>query len=97
MFEYFKRGKFNFIILIVSFLIIFHIYHSIIYLAQATLEDITSAYRRLSRLYHPDKHTDNEQKRKADLLFNKIKKAYEGISCIIIIIINLFIIHNYTI
>lgn len=45
---------------------------------QATPEDITTAYRRLSRLYHPDKHPDPEQKHKADILFNKVKKAYEG-------------------
>ncbi len=46
---------------------------------QASQEDITSAYRRLSRLYHPDKHLDEDQKKNASLLFNKIKKAYEGI------------------
>ena len=45
---------------------------------QATQEEITSAYRNWSRLYHPDKHTDAEQKKKADLLFSKIKQAYEG-------------------
>lgn len=29
-------------------------------------------------MYHPDKHTDEELKKKADILFNKIKKSYEG-------------------
>lgn len=46
----------------------------------ATQEEIIAAYRRLSRLYHPDKHTDNEQKKKAELLFSRIKKAYEVLS-----------------
>lgn len=45
---------------------------------QATQEEVNAAYRRLSRMYHPDKHVDAEQKKKADLLFSKIKKAYEG-------------------
>ncbi|GIY59690.1 dnaJ homolog subfamily C member 11 [Caerostris extrusa] len=40
-------------------------------------EDITNAYRRLSRLYHPDKHRDPIQKKNAEILFNKTKTAYE--------------------
>ncbi|KAG8187761.1 hypothetical protein JTE90_018761 [Oedothorax gibbosus] len=43
----------------------------------ATPEDITNAYRRLSKLYHPDKHTDPVRKKNAELLFNKTKLAYE--------------------
>ncbi|GFY47871.1 dnaJ homolog subfamily C member 11 [Trichonephila inaurata madagascariensis] len=46
----------------------------------ATTEDITNAYRRLSRLYHPDKHTDPVQKKNAEVLFNKTKIAYEVLS-----------------
>ena len=47
---------------------------------QATDDEINNAYRRLSRLYHPDKHTDPERKVEAELLFSKTKRAYEGLS-----------------
>ncbi|XP_054274989.1 dnaJ homolog subfamily C member 11 [Macrosteles quadrilineatus] len=44
----------------------------------ASSEEINYAYRRLSRLYHPDKHTsDPLKKNDAELLFHKTKKAYE--------------------
>lgn len=46
----------------------------------ATQDEITSAYRRLSRIYHPDKHTDVVRKKEAEVLFNKTKKAYEVLS-----------------
>lgn len=46
----------------------------------APQEDITNAYRRLSRIYHPDKHTDALRKKEAEVLFNKTKKAYEVLS-----------------
>ncbi|RZC31973.1 dnaJ -like subfamily C member 11 [Asbolus verrucosus] len=46
----------------------------------ATKEEINGAYRRLSRMYHPDKHVDQELKSKAEILFNKTKKAYEVLS-----------------
>ncbi|KAJ9599175.1 hypothetical protein L9F63_010352 [Diploptera punctata] len=46
----------------------------------ATNEEISNAYRRLSRLYHPDKHLDPVQKKEAEILFNKTKKAYEVLS-----------------
>ena len=45
---------------------------------QATDEEINNAYRRLSRLYHPDKHMDPSRKKEAEVLFSKTKKAYEG-------------------
>lgn len=45
---------------------------------QATDDEINNAYRRLSRLYHPDKHTDPDRKVEAELLFSKTKRAYEG-------------------
>lgn len=32
----------------------------------------------MSKIYHPDKHVSEEMKAKAELLFNKIKKAHEG-------------------
>jgi DnaJ family protein C protein 11 len=41
---------------------------------EATREEINNAYRRLSRMYHPDKHVDPELKTKAENLFNKTKK-----------------------
>ncbi|XP_022905973.1 dnaJ homolog subfamily C member 11 isoform X2 [Onthophagus taurus] len=46
----------------------------------ATKEEINNSYRRLSRLYHPDKHVEPKQKEKADIIFNKIKNAYEILS-----------------
>nr|SVE70323.1 EOG090X03AJ [Daphnia similis]SVE70947.1 EOG090X03AJ [Daphnia similis]SVE72210.1 EOG090X03AJ [Daphnia similis] len=46
----------------------------------APQEEITNAYRRLSRIYHPDKHTDALRKKEAEVLFNKTKKAYEVLS-----------------
>nr|CAG4649188.1 EOG090X03AJ [Scapholeberis mucronata]SVE93518.1 EOG090X03AJ [Scapholeberis mucronata] len=46
----------------------------------APQEEITNAYRRLSRIYHPDKHTDPLRKKEAEVLFNKTKKAYEVLS-----------------
>ncbi|XP_065219886.1 dnaJ homolog subfamily C member 11 [Planococcus citri] len=46
----------------------------------ASQDEINAAYRRLSRMYHPDKHVDADLKKKADLLFSKIKKAYEVLS-----------------
>jgi len=33
----------------------------------------------MSRMYHPDKHVTEEMKAKAEQLFNKIKKAHEGL------------------
>ncbi|XP_075212774.1 dnaJ homolog subfamily C member 11 [Lycorma delicatula] len=47
---------------------------------EATRDEINNAYRRLSRLYHPDKHTDPTHKKEAEVLFNKTKKAYEILS-----------------
>ena len=34
----------------------------------------------MSRIYHPDKHTDALRKKEAEVLFNKTKKAYEVLS-----------------
>ncbi|GAB6019049.1 hypothetical protein CHUAL_000676 [Chamberlinius hualienensis] len=47
---------------------------------QATNDEINNAYRRLSRLYHPDKHSDPNEKKLAEILFAKTKKAYEVLS-----------------
>ncbi|XP_018572259.1 dnaJ homolog subfamily C member 11 [Anoplophora glabripennis] len=47
---------------------------------EATKEEINNAYRRLSRMYHPDKHVDPALKAKAEIMFNKTKRAYEVLS-----------------
>ncbi|KAG7166506.1 dnaJ homolog subfamily C member 11-like [Homarus americanus] len=47
---------------------------------KATDDEINNAYRRLSRLYHPDKHMDPDRKVEAELLFSKTKRAYEVLS-----------------
>ncbi|XP_023330820.1 dnaJ homolog subfamily C member 11 isoform X2 [Eurytemora carolleeae] len=39
--------------------------------------EITAAYKRLARLYHPDKHQDAVKREEADLLFTKLKRCYE--------------------
>ncbi|XP_026465134.1 dnaJ homolog subfamily C member 11-like [Ctenocephalides felis] len=46
----------------------------------ATPEEINSAYRNFSRLFHPDKHQDAVQKEKAEIMFNRTKQAYEVLS-----------------
>uniref|UniRef100_A0A182MMY3 J domain-containing protein n=1 Tax=Anopheles culicifacies TaxID=139723 RepID=A0A182MMY3_9DIPT len=46
----------------------------------ATQEEISKAYRNLSRIFHPDKHGNGENKQKAELMFNRTKKAYEVLS-----------------
>lgn len=47
---------------------------------EATKDEINIAYRRLSRMYHPDKHLDPALKAKAEIMFNKTKRAYEVLS-----------------
>ena len=44
----------------------------------ASDEEINAAYKKLSRLYHPDKHLDPDNKKKAEHLFAKLKLAHEG-------------------
>lgn len=45
---------------------------------QATVDEINASYRRLSRQFHPDKHSaDPEQQKDALSIFNKIKQAHE--------------------
>lgn len=46
---------------------------------KASPEDIRQAFKRLSILYHPDKHTDIERKKSAEVIFQKINRAYSGI------------------
>ena len=44
----------------------------------ATPEEITAAYKKLSRLYHPDKHIEEQKKQQALIMFTKLKNSYEG-------------------
>jgi len=46
----------------------------------ASQEEITAAYKKLARLYHPDKHQDPAKRGQADQLFGKLKHAYEVLS-----------------
>ncbi|XP_048005498.1 dnaJ homolog subfamily C member 11 [Leguminivora glycinivorella] len=47
----------------------------------ASPEEINSAYRRFSRMFHPDKHSTDPNKQKwAEQIFNKVKEAYEVLS-----------------
>ncbi|XP_055630743.1 dnaJ homolog subfamily C member 11 [Toxorhynchites rutilus septentrionalis] len=46
----------------------------------ASQEEIISAYRNFSRIYHPDKHVDVSNKGKAETMFNRTKRAYEILS-----------------
>lgn len=49
-------------------------------ISQATLEQINAAYKTLSRVYHPDKHTDPAKKKDAELIFNRVKTAHAVLS-----------------
>ena len=42
----------------------------------ASQDEISGAYKKLSRLYHPDKYRDEEKKKHAEILFTKLQKAY---------------------
>ncbi|XP_017881446.1 dnaJ homolog subfamily C member 11 [Ceratina calcarata] len=46
----------------------------------ATQDEINNAYRRQSKLYHPDKHVDPVLKKEAEVLFNRTKAAYKVLS-----------------
>ena len=45
---------------------------------QASKDEINQAYKRLSKVYHPDKHQDPLHKKNAENLFSKLKKAHES-------------------
>lgn len=46
----------------------------------ATNDEITAAYRNFSRIFHPDKHSTDPNKRKwAEKVFRNIKDAYEAL------------------
>jgi len=46
----------------------------------ASEAEINAAYKKLTRLYHPDKHQDAKKKAQAELLFSKLKLAHEVLS-----------------
>ncbi|KAA8495869.1 DnaJ-like subfamily C member 11 [Porphyridium purpureum] len=46
----------------------------------ASHDEIKTAYRRLSQIYHPDKHLDEQRKLVATEQFTKMKDAYEILS-----------------
>lgn len=46
----------------------------------ASQETITSAYRNLAKKFHPDKHLDERSKKEAEIIFQKIKTAYDVLS-----------------
>lgn len=46
----------------------------------ATTEQLRQAFRKLSQLYHPDKHVDETAKAAANERFTRIKEAYEVLS-----------------
>jgi len=48
--------------------------------SHATTEEIRAAYRRLSMLYHPDRHLGENEREAAQKQFVKITQAYEVLS-----------------
>jgi len=57
-------------------------YYSILNLRkEANDDEIKAAYRRMCVMYHPDKHMDPKNKQTADVIFTKVTKAYEVLSC----------------
>ncbi|CAH1775530.1 unnamed protein product [Owenia fusiformis] len=42
---------------------------------KASIDDVERAYKKYSRLYHPDKHLDPKSKKSAETLFNKVSEA----------------------
>jgi len=47
---------------------------------QVTQDDIRKAYRKLVKLYHPDKHRSQEEKDKAGKKYKEVTEAYEVLS-----------------
>lgn len=47
---------------------------------EASSSDITNAFRRLSKIYHPDKHSDHVNKKHAEKMFNKLKEIHTVLS-----------------
>ncbi|XP_076451687.1 dnaJ homolog subfamily C member 11-like isoform X3 [Babylonia areolata] len=47
---------------------------------EASTEEINNAFRRLSKIYHPDKHLEAAKKKAAEEMFNQLKRAHEILS-----------------
>ena len=45
----------------------------------ASDEEVKKAYRKLSRIYHPDANIDNPNKEQAEEKFKQVQQAYEQI------------------
>lgn len=43
----------------------------------ASVDEINNAFRHLSKIYHPDKHVQPDKKKKAEEVFNKLRKAHD--------------------
>ena len=43
----------------------------------ASDEEVKKAYRKLSRIYHPDANIDNPNKEQAEEKFKQVQQAYE--------------------
>ena len=53
-------------------------YYNFLHISRcASPEEITAAYKKLSRLYHPDKHLEEHKKRQAETMFAKLNSSYE--------------------
>ncbi|KAF9586556.1 hypothetical protein BGW38_002313 [Lunasporangiospora selenospora] len=56
-------------------------YYAVLNLSKsATEEEIKDAYKRLSRIFHPDKHNDQALKEAAETKFHTINRAFEVLS-----------------
>ena len=45
---------------------------------KADADELKAGYRRMSIMYHPDKHVNSENKEVAERTFRLINEAYEG-------------------
>ena len=45
----------------------------------ASMDEIKKAYRKLSRLYHPDANINNPNKKQAEEKFKQVQEAYNQI------------------
>ncbi|KAL3861143.1 hypothetical protein ACJMK2_007212 [Sinanodonta woodiana] len=56
-------------------------YYAILNLPKdASKDDVNNAYRKFSKIFHPDKHQDPLKKKNAEQMFGKLKRAHEVLS-----------------
>ncbi|KAK3594962.1 hypothetical protein CHS0354_019884 [Potamilus streckersoni] len=56
-------------------------YYAILNLPKdASKDDVNNAYRKFSKIFHPDKHQDPLKKKDAEQMFGKLKRAHEVLS-----------------